>query len=123
MAIKEYDIEKFTDKDMFQMRLKGDTPDFGYISIRLRRPFLELLVKYEFLQDNGSVMARLKTHKDSKTFQRRYSEFRNQYKVLEGFHYWELRDYSPDEIKVHAKADVFTVKDWRMFAMQLQEEL
>ena len=119
MAIKEYDIEKITEKDLFEMRLKGDIPDFGYISIRLRRPFLDFLVKYKFMQDNGSVMQRLETHKDNETFRRRYSEFRNQYKVLEEFHYWELRDYSPNEIKIYAKADVFTVKDWRMFAMQL----
>ena len=119
MNTKEYDWKKFTDKDMFQIMLSGDIPDFGYISISLRRPFLEFLVKYKFMQDNGSVMDRLWTHKDSETLVRRYSEFRKHYTVFESFQYHQMDGYRPIPNKVHAKQNIFTVKDLKMITMKI----
>ena len=49
MGIVEYNYAEFTGKDMFQVRLAATIPDFGYISIKHRRPFYEFCKKNEFL--------------------------------------------------------------------------
>ncbi len=50
MSIKEYNFQEFTDKDMFEMRLSGATPDFGYITCKKRVPFLKFLVDNSFIE-------------------------------------------------------------------------
>ncbi len=55
MSIVEYDFTKFTDKDMFGMRLAGTIPDFGYISSTKRRPFVEFCIKNGFISYYAST--------------------------------------------------------------------
>jgi len=60
MGIVEYDYTKFTDKDMFKIRLAGTIPDFGYISCKKRKPFYEFCKKHGFislysLTTNGKI--------------------------------------------------------------------
>ena len=49
MSIKEYSFQEFTDKDMFEMRLAGDIPDFGHISSTMRKPFFDFCVENGFI--------------------------------------------------------------------------
>lgn len=50
--IVEYNFKEFTDKDMFEMKLKGIIPDFGYIASTKRKPFFEFCIKHRFM-DHG----------------------------------------------------------------------
>lgn len=115
----EYNFQEFTKKDMFEIKLKGITPDFGYISIRLRRPFLDFLVKGNFMQDNGSVASRIETHTDSKTLRRRYAEFLNQYTVLESFAYHQMNNYGTAPRRIYTDQNIFTTKASKIVVMQL----
>ena len=49
MSIKKYNFQEFTDKDMFEMRLAGDIPDFGHISSTMRKPFVDFCVEHGFI--------------------------------------------------------------------------
>lgn len=48
--IVEYDFTAMTEKDVFEMKLKGIVPDFGYISNSKRVPFLKFLVDFGFAE-------------------------------------------------------------------------
>lgn len=48
MSIKEYNFQEFTDKDMFEMKLKDVIPDFGYIACTKRKPFFDFCVEHGF---------------------------------------------------------------------------
>ena len=49
MSIVEYNFQEFTDRDMFEIKLKDTIPDFGYIACTKRRPFFDFCVKHRFL--------------------------------------------------------------------------
>jgi len=46
----EYDYTTFTAKDLFECKLKGITPNFGYISTAKRQPFLTFCIDAGLLE-------------------------------------------------------------------------
>lgn len=59
MSIKDYNFCEFTIKDMFEAKLKGIIPDFGYISAAKRMAFLNHCTKLGFLdllKDNDNEL-------------------------------------------------------------------
>ena len=75
--LKDYDYNTFTNKDMFEVKLKDITPSFGYIAASKRIPFLTALVSLKFLEFMGD------------------SDHTLGYKVLYSFAYESMGDYRP----------------------------
>jgi len=48
MSIVEYNFQEFTEKDMFELKLKDAIPDFGYISCTKRKPFFDFCILHGF---------------------------------------------------------------------------
>lgn len=46
----ERDFTTMTEKDMFECKLKGDVPNFGYITAAKRQPFLDFCIKFKLLE-------------------------------------------------------------------------
>ena len=46
----KYDFTTMTEKDMFECKLKGEVPDFGYITAAKRQPFLDFCIKFKLLE-------------------------------------------------------------------------
>ena len=57
MSIKEYNFTKMTAKDIFEMKLKDAIPEFGYISGKMRIPFIEFLVEHRFIQRSTEIVS------------------------------------------------------------------
>ena len=53
MNTKEYNWEEYSSKVDFECKLKGHTPNFGYISASKRAKFVQFLVKNDFLSYKG----------------------------------------------------------------------
>ena len=56
MSIVEYNFLEFTDKDMFELKLKDTIPDFGYIACTKRRPFFNFCILHRFFGSRPSVL-------------------------------------------------------------------
>lgn len=84
MSIKEYDFQEFTDKDMFEMRLAGTTPDFGYIPSTKRKQFLDFCVKHGFMEQYPNSLFGV--------------EIVTRFDVLITFRYRGMLDYKPQPV-------------------------
>lgn len=81
MNIVDYDYKEFTKKDMFEIRLKGIRPRFGYISSNKKKHFYQFCVDMGFAEFAGSAFQK-----------KRYA-----YKILVAFAYDTLIAYSPSQ--------------------------
>jgi len=75
--IVEYDYNTFTDKDMFEVKLKDIVPDFGYIASSKRAIFLKEMARLRFVVLIGST------------------NYNMGYKVLQSFAYETMGVYRP----------------------------
>ena len=57
MSIKDYKFAEFTSIDMFEMRLTGVIPDFGYIPSTKRKPFFDFCIEHNFLNSRKKTMS------------------------------------------------------------------
>ena len=51
MSSKDYQFAEFTSMNMFEMRLTGVIPDFGYISYKKRKAFFDFCIEHCFLRN------------------------------------------------------------------------
>jgi len=89
----EYRFEEFTDKDMFECKLKGVAPKFEYITSSKRQAFLT------FLEKAGFVIFEVS------------QETQVAYKVIYNFVYETMGDYRPTSII--ANPDSYLIFDFR----------
>ena len=97
---KEYKWETMSDKDVFKMKLEGDSPDFGYISCSRRRRFVTFLERYNFVK----VVSR---HVDTK--------FPVRYDVLCPFRYSQMGNYRADPMSIRTEHAMFVDRSSKMF--------
>ena len=82
MNIKEYDYEEFTEKDMFEVKLKDIIPKFGYMTCTKRNKFFEFCVSRGFIECVGKVK----------------KENKYGYRVLVAFMYSTMAKYRPSDV-------------------------
>lgn len=65
MSIITYDFTEFTDKDMFEMKLKGVIPNFGYIPCTKRKPFFDFCIEHRFLSKISNRKETISRHHEN----------------------------------------------------------
>lgn len=80
--MNEYDFTEFTEKDMFECKLKGIAPNFEYMSCNNRSKFFEFCVERGFIEFAGKTSAK-----------HRYG-----YRVLVAFVYASMGKYRPSDV-------------------------
>lgn len=61
----QIDWENFSKKDLFELRLKGVVPNFGYMSCSKRARFVQFLVKNDFISFKGMFQDLVKIANES----------------------------------------------------------
>lgn len=56
MSIVDYNFQEFTEKDMFELKLKDTIPNFGYIACTKRKLFFEFCQLHGFLGQRRSQL-------------------------------------------------------------------
>lgn len=56
MSIKDYKFAEFTSMNMFEMRLIGVIPDFGYIPSTKRKPFFDFCIEHNFIRNKKGII-------------------------------------------------------------------
>lgn len=99
MSIKEYNFTEFTDKDMFEMRLAGEIPNFGYIPDSKRKEFFDFCIKNNFIE-----MFSMTTSKEATV-----------YNVLVTFRFDTMFGYGPKPVIFAEKiSSAIVYNDFRM---------
>jgi hypothetical protein len=101
---KEYKWETMSDKDVFKMKLEGDSPHFGYLSLSRRRMFLGFLLKYGYITRCEPFFD------DREKLPRQFRNFLAKYIVLSDFRYSEMGNYRAIEVKMDKRHVLFTDK-------------
>ena len=93
----------FSKKDLFELRLKGKVPQFGYISSSKRARFVQFLVANGFLAYRAAFqdLVKLANSADPKTKLRGVDHYVGLYSVEHTFKYEELGHGSPYRAKEH----------------------
>jgi len=93
-VIVEYDFTAMNEKDVFEMKLKGIIPEFGYITNKKRVPFLKFLVDFGFVKQTTEI-----EHENI---------YYGRYMPLIDFRFSRLFDYSPKPVIALRTAMMYT---------------
>ena len=98
--IVEYDFTVMTERDVFEMKLKGVIPEFGYITNKQRVPFLKFLADFGFVEQTTEI------EHDNKYYGR--------YMPLTTFRFSRLFDYSPKPVIAIKNCMMYTDRAMRL---------
>ena len=96
MGIRDYNFLEFTEKDLFQMRLAGHEPDFGYITCTKRAPFVAFCIELGFIN--------FLDERANNTL----------YEVNIPFRYMAMFRYEPKPVVMTDNSLAMVGEDWRM---------
>lgn len=119
----QIDWENFDKKDLFELRLKGGVPNFGYMSCSKRAKFVQFLVKNDFLSFKGMFQDLVKIANESNPGPnvKADSSYMVLYLVEHSFEYESLSGsgspYRPTPARIMKGETVVTDKSHRLMNM------
>lgn len=98
--IVEYDFTLLTEKDIFEMKLKGIIPEFGYITNKKRVLFLKFLVDFGFAKQTTEI--------------EHDNVYYGRFMPLTTFRFSRLFDYSPKPVIALKDCMMYTDRAMRL---------